>query len=109
MENLLKETKCAEEKIRVMNCDLSSLDSVRNFARLYNETEERLDVLICNAGLGYTTNGMTTDGFHPIIQSNYLGHFLLTQLLLDKLKQSRPARILNVSSDLHKGELILFD
>ena len=108
MQKLINETKCHQEKIRVMHCDLSSLDSVRNFARLYDDTEERLDVLICNAGLGYTTNEMTTDGFHPIIQSNYLGHFLLTHLLLDKLKKSRPARILNVSSDLHKGELDFF-
>ena len=104
MDKLLRETRCPPENIRVMNCDLSSLDSIRNFARLYDHEEDRLDVLICNAGLGYTDNKLTADGFHPVIQSNYLGHFLLTNLLLEKLQKSRPARILNVSSDLHKGK-----
>jgi NAD(P)-dependent dehydrogenase (short-subunit alcohol dehydrogenase family) len=84
-----------------MECDLSSFDSVRNFAKLYLNTEERLDILICNAGVGYSTTKMTENGFDCVIQSNYLSHFLLTNLLLEKLKQSKPSRILNISSDLH--------
>jgi NAD(P)-dependent dehydrogenase (short-subunit alcohol dehydrogenase family) len=86
-----------------MECDLCSFDSIRNFSSLYNNQEERLDILICNAGLGYSSNEITQDGFNYVIQANYLGHFLLTNLLLNKLKESKPSRILNVSSDLHKS------
>ncbi len=46
---------------------------------------------------------MTKDGFNNVIQANYLGHFLLTNLLLNKLIECKPSRILNVSSDLHKS------
>lgn len=86
-----------------MECDLSSFNSIRNFVNSYKIKEKRLDILICNAGLGYSSNQMTEDGFNYVIQSNYLGHFLLTNLLLDKLKESKPSRILNVSSDLHQS------
>jgi NAD(P)-dependent dehydrogenase (short-subunit alcohol dehydrogenase family) len=103
MEKLFNETKCNSNQLRLMECDLSSFDSVRNFVKFYLNEEERLDILICNAGLGYSTDKITQDGFNPVIQSNYLSHFLLTNLLLNKLKESKPSRILNVSSDLHKG------
>ncbi|CAF1375945.1 unnamed protein product [Rotaria sordida] len=103
MDKLLVQTDCNKENIRVMECDLCSLDSVRTFAKLYNEQEERLDVLICNAGLGWSSSVLTKDGFNSVMQANYLGHFLLTNLLLDKLKKCRPSRILNVSSDLHRS------
>jgi NAD(P)-dependent dehydrogenase (short-subunit alcohol dehydrogenase family) len=86
-----------------MECDLCSFDSIRNFAKLYNDEEDRLDILICNAGLGYSSNEMTKDGINYVIQANYLGHFLLTNLLLNKLIECKPSRILNVSSDLHKS------
>ena len=52
--------------------------------------------------------GSSSDGFNSVIQANYLGHFLLTNLLLNKLKECRPSRILNVSSDLHKGFYFYF-
>ncbi|CAF2066759.1 unnamed protein product [Rotaria magnacalcarata] len=98
---LVSETGCNENNIRLMECDLCSLDSVRAFAKLYNEEEERLDVLICNAGLSWASPMVTTDGFNSIIQANYLGHFLLTYLLLDKLRKYRRSRVINVSSKLH--------
>jgi NAD(P)-dependent dehydrogenase (short-subunit alcohol dehydrogenase family) len=103
VQQLRSETGCDEKKIRLMQCDLCSLDSVRNFAKLYNTEEERLDVLICNAGLAWTSDFVTKDGFNSVIQANYLGHFLLTNLLLDKLKKCQPSRIVNVSSGAHKG------
>ncbi|CAF3929986.1 unnamed protein product [Rotaria sp. Silwood1] len=103
MNKLLVTTNSNADSIRVMECDLCSLDSVRTFASLYNEQEERLDVLICNAGLGWSSSSSTKDGFSSVMQANYLGHFLLTNLLLDKLKKCRPSRIINVSSDLHKS------
>ncbi|CAF1472515.1 unnamed protein product [Rotaria sordida] len=96
------ETECEEKSIRLMECDLCSFESIHNFAKLYDNEEERLDVLICNAGLAWPQYVVTKDGFNSIIQANYLGHFLLTNLLLDKLKKSRPSRIINVSSGAHK-------
>ena len=99
------ELECDETNIVVMKCDLCSLDSIRNFVKVYNETEERLDILICNAGIGWTSEPLTEDGFNPVIQANYLGHFLLAHLFLPKLKQCQPSRIISVSSDLHKSKI----
>ena len=97
------ETECDEKMIRLMKCDLSSFDSIRDFAKTYLEEEERLDVLICNAGLAWSPDVVTKDGFNSVVQSNYLGHFLLTNLLVERLKSCRPSRIINVSSGAHKG------
>jgi len=105
VQQLCSQTKCDENNLRLIECDLCSFDSVRNAAKLYNEEEDRLDVLICNAGLAWAPNVVTKDGFNSVVQANYLGHFLLTNLLLDKLKQCRPSRILNVSSDAHRSVL----
>lgn len=86
--------------IEVKKLDLSSFQSVRDFAEEINQQEETVDVLINNAGyLGPFTS--TVDGFDNTIQVNYLGHFLLTNLLLNKLKVSSPSRIINVSSVQH--------
>jgi NAD(P)-dependent dehydrogenase (short-subunit alcohol dehydrogenase family) len=103
IRRLRGEIECEEKNIHLMECDLCSLDSVRKFAKLYNTDEERLDVLICNNNLVWTSNIVTKDGFNSVIQANYLGHFLLTNLLLDKLKQSQPSRIINVSSSVHQS------
>jgi len=103
IRQLRMETDCEEKNLRLMECDLCSLDSVRQFTKLYNNEEERLDVLICNANLLWTTNVVTKDGFNSVIQVNYLSQFLLTNLLFDKLKQCRPSRIINVSSNAHKS------
>ena len=102
MIKLRFETKCEEKNIRLMECDLSSFDSIHTFAKLYNNEEDRLDILICNAGLVYTPNIYTKDGLNYVMQANYLGHFLLTNLLLQKLKKCQPSRIINVSSSAHK-------
>ncbi|CAF0860620.1 unnamed protein product [Rotaria sordida] len=91
-----------EKNIRFMECDLRSFESVRKFAKLYIEEEERLDVLICNAGIAWAPNFLTKNGFNTVIQVNYLSHFLLTNLLLDKLKQCRPSRIVYVASGSHR-------
>ncbi|CAF4192119.1 unnamed protein product [Adineta steineri] len=102
IRQIRSETECNEKSIRFMECDLCSLDSVRHFAKNYNNEEERLDVLICNSSLLWTTDIVTKDGFNSIIQADYLSHFLLTNLLLNKLKQCRPSRIINISSSAHK-------
>ncbi|ENN75491.1 hypothetical protein HUJ04_001721 [Dendroctonus ponderosae] len=78
--------------------DLASLSSVRRFAKDINTTEERLDILINNAGVGTVGNKYTDDGLHPTMQINHLGPFLLTHLLTGLLKKSAPSRIIFVSS-----------
>ena len=88
------------DKVVVRIVDLGSFESVRAFAKLINETEERLDILVNNAGLSGTYR-LTKDGYESIFQVNYLSHFLLTLLLMEKLKKSSPSRIVNVSSMGH--------
>ncbi|KAF7644187.1 hypothetical protein LDENG_00226310 [Lucifuga dentata] len=79
-----------------MQLDLASLQSVRSFAESFLQSESRLDVLINNAGL--MNRGKTPDGFGMIFGVNHLGHFLLTALLLECLKQSTPSRVVTVAS-----------
>jgi len=75
------------------------LSSVKDFAKQIIEEETRLDVLVNNAGLSGSGNFVVTeDGFEQVYQANYLGPFLLTELLLPLLKKSTPARIVNTGS-----------
>ena len=81
------------ENTVIEKLDTSSLASVRAFA-------EKIDALVNNAGISPMGNtGMTEDGFELVFATNYLGHFLLTQLL--KPDMAEDARILNVTSDMH--------
>lgn len=86
----------------VMKLDLASMASVRRFAEAFLAAHDRLDGLVNNAGL-VTNEGRTEDGYEIQFGTNHLGHFLLTELLLDLLKASAPARIVNLSSVLHVG------
>ncbi|XP_063903541.1 retinol dehydrogenase 12-like [Zophobas morio] len=78
--------------------DLASLQSVRDFASDIVKSEEKLDILINNAGISISKENRTKDGLHPVMQINYFGPFLLTHLLLDLLKKSAPSRIVSTSS-----------
>ncbi|XP_035676518.1 uncharacterized protein LOC118415774 [Branchiostoma floridae] len=89
--------------------DLASLKSVREFALKVNARESRLDILINNAGIMACPQWKTEDGFEMQFGTNHLGHFLLTNLLLDKLKKSAPSRVVNVSSGAHEQGAINFD
>jgi NAD(P)-dependent dehydrogenase (short-subunit alcohol dehydrogenase family) len=89
--------------VEIMAMDLASLASVRRFAAAFLAKYDRLDGLVNNAGVMYTPKGKTEDGFETQFGINYLGHFLLTELLLDILKASAPARIVCVSSVAHAG------
>ena len=104
LKQLCSESGCNEKNVRLMECDLRSFESVRKFVRAYTQEEERLDVLVCNAGIAWSPNIITRDGFNTVLQANYLSHFLLTNLLLNKLKQCQPSRIVNVASGSHRSK-----
>jgi len=91
------------DAVKVMRLDLASLADVRRFAAEYLAGHPRLDVLINNAGLVLSDRTETVDGFETTFGVNHLGHFLLTHLLLDRLKESAPARIVVLSSDAHRA------
>ena len=82
--------------------DLASFASIREFAADILKNEARIDVVINNAGLFQCPFSHTQDGLEVQMGVNHFGHFLLTNLLLDKLKTSTPSRIVIVSSGLHK-------
>lgn len=89
--------------------DLSSSESVRKFAKQIIEEEKHVDVLINNAGVMCCPKQYTSDGFEWQLGVNYLGPFLLTNLLLDKLKESSQGRIINVISPIYKKSSVNFD
>ena len=93
--------------VSVAELDLASLDSVRAFASGLGE--ERLDLLINNAGIMMTPPRKTADGFELQLGTNHLGHFALTGLLLDRLARADAARVVTLSSIAHKRGKLDFD
>lgn len=89
-------------KIFLMELNLASIKSIREFSKNFQHAENRLDILINNAGVMACPKSFTEDGFEMQMGVNHLGHFLLTNLLLDLLKKSAPSRIVVVSSEGHK-------
>ena len=89
----------------VMPLDLADLQSVREFVAAFTAKHDRLDGLACNAGMVNMRGELerTKDGFESTIAVSYLGHFLLTELLLDTLQASAPSRMVIVSSVVHAG------
>lgn len=103
-EEIVLETK--NKYVYCRECDLASMDSIRNFVATFKREQEKLDILINNAGVMRCPRSLTKDGFEMQIGVNHLGHFLLTNLLLDVLKKTRPSRIVVVSSLAHtRGEI----
>ncbi len=89
--------------------DLSSLADLRRLADQVLERFPRLDVLVNNAGGIFLSRLESADGIEMTLALNHLSYFVLTNLLLNLLKASKPARIVNVASDAHKGVSINFD
>jgi len=95
--------------MEVMTLDLCSLKSVREFVAAFLSKNPSLHILINNAGVMNIPYAKTEDGFETTLAANHLGHFLLTNLLLDTLKKSAPSRIINLASFAAKGGHINFD
>ena len=95
--------------VELMICDLSSLDSVNEFCRDFRMKYKQLHVLINNAGVIVPDYRTTSEGYELQFGVNHLAHFLLTDRLLDLLKEGAPARIINVASVAHKSGKIYFD
>ncbi|MBK8262001.1 MAG: SDR family oxidoreductase [Nannocystis sp.] len=93
----------ANEDVHCLPLDLASTASIKAFAAELLGRFDRLDVLINNAGLILSARSETAEGLEMTFAVNHLGHFMLTALLLDRLKASAPARIINVSSDAHRA------
>ena len=114
------EERCAEtaERIRAESgnpqveylvADLSSQAQVRTLAAQFRARYKRLDVLINNAGGLFATRQLSVDGIEMTFALNHLSYFLLTNLLLDLLKDSAPSRIVNVASHAHFDAPLDFD
>ena len=97
------------EKVELMVADLASLQSVRKLASDFMAAHEHLELLVNNAGVLIGTRTTTVDGMETTFVVNYLSHFLLTNLLLDLLKRSAPARVVNVTSAAHFSGRMDFD
>jgi len=87
--------------LEVWEMDLSKFASVQAFAAKYLESGRPLNVLINNAGLVSWDYITTVDGHELTLQTNHLGHFLLTKLLMGPLQASAPSRVIQVSSEAH--------
>jgi len=88
--------------VGVMPLDLSDLDSVKSFAAAFLPAYNRLDLLINNGGIMFAPYGKTKQGFEQQFATNHLGHFALTGLLLDRLNATEGARVVTVSSNMHR-------
>ncbi|CAF0981981.1 unnamed protein product [Didymodactylos carnosus] len=95
--------------VEVMELNQSSLKAVRKFVDQYTARKLPLHILICNAGIMATPYQKTEDGYESQFAVNHLSHFLLTLLLLPILKESKPARVIVVSSLANKRGGINFD
>lgn len=101
--------RSGNSNVDLLIADMSSLSSVRSLAETVLFRYDQLDILINNAGVMNAKRRITSDGFEEQFAVHYLGPFLLTHLLLDRLKASAPARIINVSSKLHQRGSINLD
>ena len=95
--------------VSVMELDLANLKSIRTFADNFRKKYSHLDLLINNAGVMIPPYSKTGDGFELQFGTNHLGHFALTALLINLVRETKNSRIINVSSAAHKSGTIDFD
>ncbi len=106
-EQIRRET--GNDAVTFMPADLSSVQDVRRLATEFKAHHDRLDVLVNNAGMFASERKTTPDGFELTFALNHLAYFLLTNLLLETLQNSAPARVVNVSSEAERFGKTHFD
>uniref|UniRef100_H3CA82 Dehydrogenase/reductase (SDR family) member 13a, tandem duplicate 2 n=1 Tax=Tetraodon nigroviridis TaxID=99883 RepID=H3CA82_TETNG len=99
--------RTGSSEVSFMPLDLANLESIHGFCQHFLRTGSRLDLLVNNAGL--VADGRTDDGFGVQFGVNHLGHFLLTSLLLERLKEAGGGRVVTVSSLAHRWGHIDFE
>ena len=100
----------ADKSFEILECDFSSLDSIRNAAAEFRKRHDRLHVLVNNAGGLNPKRTLSKDGLELTFAVNHLGYFVLTNLLVDVLKASAPARVVSVASEASRwGRIDLKD
>jgi NAD(P)-dependent dehydrogenase (short-subunit alcohol dehydrogenase family) len=102
-------TDTGSPRVRPVYADFSHLVQVRALAQQLNSSLPRLDVLVNNAGMMSRARQLSEDGFERTFAVNHLAPFLLTNLLLGKLRQSAPARVVVVASEAHRRAVLDFD
>jgi NAD(P)-dependent dehydrogenase (short-subunit alcohol dehydrogenase family) len=105
-ETIMRRTR--SEELSIMQLDTSSQSSIREFAREFKRSYSRLDVLVNNAGVSLRKRRKSVDGIELVFATNVLGYHLVTRELVDLLKATAPARIVNVASKF-AGHLDLDD
>lgn len=101
--------KTGNHNLHAYSADLSVLDDIRRLSEQVLKNHSRLDILMNNAGVLLGKRQETADGYEMTFATNHLAYFLLTRLLIDRLKESARARIINVSSMVHAWGAINFD
>lgn len=101
--------RSGSEDIHLLLADLGSLAGVRDLARQFDDGFHRLDVLVNNAGVILTDRTETPDGFEATLAVNHLAPFLLTLLLMPKLRSASAARVVTVASRAHVRARLDFD
>lgn len=98
------------ENVELMLADMSSQKSILEFTKSFKEKYDRIDVLLNNAGLIVGERKITEDGFESTFATNHMGYFLTTKWLMDIIKESKSARIVNVASEAHRaGDISFFN
>jgi len=101
--------RAGNHDVELMNADLESQAQIRKLAADFLATKKPLHVLMNNAGVFNLKRALTSDGLEEVFAVNHLAYFMLTLLLLDRIKESAPARIINIASDLHRRATLRFD
>jgi len=97
------------QSVEYLSADLSSQAQIRSAARTFYEQHDHLDVLVNNAGAFFLRRKLSLDGIEMTLAVNHLAYFLLTNLLIDALKTSTSARVVNVSSGSHYNKHLDFN
>jgi len=103
------QTEIPNAVVEIMHLDLASQKSIHTFAEAFKSKYDRLDILVNNAGIMMVPYGKTEDDFEQQFGTNHLGHFALTGLLIDLLKNTPNSRVVNVSSNGHRQGHIDFN